>query len=315
MNKSVKEAAPNRRSLAWRRLTAGTVASFTLLSLTESSDGIVPNLPTGTKIVAMGDSYTSGHNNGDVQGKFNECFRDNVSYAYKIADQLDLLDSFTNVACSGATPEEIIEGRFDERPQIEALDDETDYVLLTTGANAANLSELLGSCLESDCSVGSHHITVLLNYVSSEAFIDRLRNTYQKIAQHAPNAAIIVTAYPTIIDTGAICGELAGNGVDGSAEAAIDTLNRSIETAVQSARNEGLMVFLSPPATDIDLCRTLGQSFFHDPENPRAMGHPTDIGHRAIAKSVLGTMAAANYTLGYNDSSEGTHMLKATGRR
>ena len=232
MNKSVKEAAPNRRSLAWRRLTAGTVASFALLSLTESGDGIVPNLPTGTKIVAMGDSYTSGHNNGDVQDKFNDCFRDNVSYAYKIADQLDLLDSFTNVACSGATPEEIIEGRFDERPQIEALDDETDYVLLTTGANAANLSELLGSCLESDCSVGSHHITVLLNYVSSEAFIDRLRNTYQKIAQHAPNAAIIVTAHPSIIDTDTICGELAGNGIDGSIEAVIDVLNRSVESAV-----------------------------------------------------------------------------------
>ena len=111
MNKSINEAAPDRRSLAWRRLTAGTLASFALLSLTESSDGVVPNLPTGTKIVAMGDSYTSGHNNGAVHGKFNDCFRDNISYAYKIAEQLDLLDSFTNVACSGATPEEIVEGR------------------------------------------------------------------------------------------------------------------------------------------------------------------------------------------------------------
>ena len=212
-------------------------------------------------------------------------------------------------------PEEIIEGRFNERPQIESLDDETDYVLLTTGANAANLSELLGSCLESDCSVSSHHISVLLNYVSSEAFIDRLTSVYQEIAQHAPNAAIIVTAYPTIIDTGAICGELAGNGIDGSIEAAIDVLNRSIESAVQSARSEGLSVFLSPATTDIDLCRTLGQSFFHDPENPRAMGHPTDLGHRAIAKSVLSTMAAADYTLSYNDNSEGTPILKTTGRR
>ena len=108
MNKSVNEAAPDRRSLAWRRLTAGTLASFALLSLTESSDGVVPNLPTGTKIVAMGDSYTSGHNNGDVHGKFNDCFRDNISYAYKIADQLDLLDSFTNVACSGATQKRLL---------------------------------------------------------------------------------------------------------------------------------------------------------------------------------------------------------------
>ena len=32
------------------------------------------------------------------------------------------------------------------------------------------------------------------------------------------------------------------------------------------------------------------------------MGHPTDLGHRVIAESVLGTMVAANYTLGYNDN-------------
>ena len=145
-------------------------------------------------------------------------------------------------------------------------------MLLTTVANAANLSELLGSCLESNCSVGSHHISVPLNYVSSEAFIDRLTSVYQEIAQHAPNAAIIVTAYPSIIDTDTICGELAGNGIDGSIEAVIDVLNRSVESAVQSARDEGLSVFLSPPAAGIDLCRTLGQSFFHDPGNPRAWG-------------------------------------------
>ena len=118
----------------------------------------------------------------------------------------------------------------------------------------------------------------------------------------APNAAIIVTAYPSIIDTDTICGELAGNGIDGSIEAVIDVLNRSVESAVQSARDEGLSVFLSPPAAGINLCRTLGQSFFHDPGNPRAMGHPTDLGHRVIAESALGTMAAANYTLGYNDN-------------
>ena len=45
------------------------------------------------------------------------------------------------------------------------------------------------------------------------------------------------------------------------------------------------------------------------------MGHPTDLGHRVIAESVLGTMAAANYALGYNDNQEGTPILKATGRR
>ena len=32
------------------------------------------------------------------------------------------------------------------------------------------------------------------------------------------------------------------------------------------------------------------------------MRHPTDLGHRVIAESVLGTMVAANYTLGYNDN-------------
>ena len=84
-----------------RRLGGSVLSVATLLILEGSSTPVVPNLPEDTKVVAVGDSYTSGHANGDVKERFEECFRDDISYANYIARQLGI-DNFTNVACSGA---------------------------------------------------------------------------------------------------------------------------------------------------------------------------------------------------------------------
>lgn len=316
MTELVVESSRSEWSVGRKRIGGALLAVYSLLALTSSSDDLQPSLPPETKIVAMGDSYTSGHGNGDVRDRYNDCLRDPVSYAYKIADQLDLLDGFSNEACSGATPEEIINGRFGEKPQIEALSSQTDFVLLTTGANATNLTELLNSCADAECSLNNQHVTKLLDYVSSQSFIERLKHVYRSIAKNAPNAAIIVVEYPQIVNTEAICGDIIGQGGMGFAlEEAIRALNSSISTAVNEMKIEGVKVFLSPATPDIDLCGTFGTSFFTDPTNPRALGHPTGTGHEAIAKSVEETMAAAQYTMDYNEYSSTKSIKPETRRR
>lgn len=293
----ITERAPSKH----RRLVAAAMSGLVLFSLSKSAEDPSPRLAPDTVVASLGDSFTSGHNNGDVEGKYEDCFRHEVSYAHQIAKTLDI-DRFTNAACSGATPEEVIEGRFGGPSQLDSIDEQTDYILLTTGANATNLSELLQTCIDSDCATDSPHVLNMLDYLNSEEFSERLKKVYRAIGDRAPNAGVIVVQYPRIIDTSAFCGTLVSQDIDSFAMNFIDSLNESIAGSVKAVKNEGYNVFLSPAAKGLDLCSTLGKSFHHDPASPRSIGHPTELGHATIARSVMVTLASAQYTMELQDT-------------
>ncbi len=282
--------SPNRR-----RWISAVLATTSLFALQNSAPDPRPDLPPETKIVAMGDSYTSGHADGQVDGIYEDCFRHEVSYANQIASQLDIVD-FSNVACSGASPEEVINGRFGQASQLESLDEATDYVLMTTGANVTNLSDLLEICMTSDCNTDNRDIAAVFESLRSDDFRNRLTSTYQAVLEAAPSASLIVVGYPSVIDTGAFCGTLVREDVDDFVMKFVAGLNGAIAGAVESVAKEGSAIYYSEPPSDIDICRSLGRAFHHDLDNPRAIGHPTAMGHQAMADSVLRTMAGVRQT-------------------
>lgn len=87
----VHRSATHERRPNLRKQIGGFMLSLAALaSLEQSSAPTTPNLPDNIKLVAVGDSYTSGHANGNVKDRFEECFRDDISYANYIARKLGI---------------------------------------------------------------------------------------------------------------------------------------------------------------------------------------------------------------------------------
>lgn len=243
------------------------------------------------QVVAMGDSFTSGHNNASPntppdnsasseipQGN---CRRDDPGYADMVAGQLGIHD-FIKVACSGASPEQIINGRWNDGSQINALSNKTDYVLITLGANAGDLTRLLQDCLTAaNCSVDTDPMRTFLQDAASVAYQEKIGDTLTTITENAPNAHVIVVPYPAIIDPDAWCGTLISKEADQFADTYIKTVNATLATVVEgmSAKDPLAKVHLAEQAIGTDLCRSFGTTFFHDLDDPRSLGHPTKDGY------------------------------------
>ena len=242
----------------------------------------------------MGDSFTAGNNYGKVRDEngndiYEDCFADAPSYADMVAKRLGITD-FTKVACSGATLEEILTGRYGNPPQIDALNEETDFVLLTTGANAVNLSELLEQCLSGDCSIDSEPMSTALERVSSEEYRQTIATTFREIIKRAPNAEVLVLPYPLIINPNiSLCGTLVSPDIDAFIYEYIIGVNRSLEAVVESMKYEKISIV--PPQRNSDLCSNLGLTFHTNPDNPRAVGHPTKFEYWLLSKDVINALA------------------------
>lgn len=290
-----KEQEPSRVGHILRRLATGALALVAALAVTETTTDTPRRLPSDTRIVAMGDSFTSGHNNGDVSNRYENCFRDPVSYADQAARLLGV-ENYVNVACSGATPEEIITGRFDEPSQLQALDEQTEYIFITLGGNAVNLSELFVYCQRHACTTNSDPIATIYKRITSEEYQSTIQSTLTAITERAPNADILVVPYPTIIDRSAWCGTLVDSEIDAFVEQYIVGINTSLNAVVGRM---GSSVHLVNIEQETDLCRNLGSTFFTNQDNPRSLGHPTKTTHQILAAAVLDVLTPIAYTNEY----------------
>lgn len=283
------EKSPGRLGRVVRRLAVAGICATTLSSSQPSAIAKI-NLPPDASLVAMGDSFTSGNNDGKVRDEhgndiYEDCFTDAPSYADMVAEQLGIAD-FVKVACSGTTPKEILTGRYGNPPQIDALSEETDFVLLTIGANAINLSDLLNECLSSNCSADSEPMSTTLEYVSSEEYRQDIKNVFTEIIQRAPSAEILVVHYPDIMSNHeSWCGTLVSPGVDAFVYEFIDRINKSLEHVVNDIDEARLSIV--PLQHKSDLCSNLGLTFHTDPNNPRALGHPTKLEFWLLSRDVV----------------------------
>ncbi|NUL28436.1 SGNH/GDSL hydrolase family protein [Streptomyces lunaelactis] len=157
--------------------------------------------------VGMGDSFSSGQgvtpyeSGTDTAGPpENRCRRSGQAYAKLLDDNLGSRLNLTNfVACGGSETSHVINGRYGEAPQVNALSTNTKVVTLTVGGNDIGFEPLVTACVtDNDCTQStaySNAVDVLQNDLP-----DRLDGLFQDIeGRLSSGARVLVIGYPLLI--------------------------------------------------------------------------------------------------------------------
>lgn len=152
--------------------------------------------------VALGDSYAAGQGAGPY---LDSCVRSDNAYS-ELADALKTVKVVTNVACTGATTQKVVE------TQLGPLNRKTDLVTITAGGNNLGFGNLVGYCgalalgvvpdtdaalYAQACGLASAYSEAQLN--SGQLYAD-LASMIQSVHAAAPNAKIVVTGYPYLFE-------------------------------------------------------------------------------------------------------------------
>jgi len=264
-------------------------------------------------VVAMGDSYASGTGAGDYQpGTEGNCWRSNNSYAEQIVARVRARGTtvqFTNVTCSGAATTDLYQDFLGQGPQLDALQADTDVVLLTIGTNDIGYAAYGGLCIQGDCS-GAPTRAVAAELPD---LAKRIGQLFQDIHARSPHAKIVLSAYGSQLSPDAnadgkldpICDASvfsAQERTDGNALAR--QLNKTLRDTVVQAEAAGIdAVFVSEYAADSvhlnstsaghSLCQA-GTPFYRGfdalapgQEGPDAVLHLNKDGQTALADLIM----------------------------
>lgn len=166
--------------------------------------------------VALGDSYAAGMGGGEY---LDSCLRSPNGYAAALAGE----GRWRHVelrGCSGATTDDVIAS------QLDALDDRTGTVTLTVGANDLGVRALGEACFSGTpdvCSASVEAGLARLGGLSAD-----LVALFGSVRTAAPEATVVVTGYPLLVESPRDDAEAAVN--EGMA-----MLNDVIEAAVAAA--------------------------------------------------------------------------------
>ena len=145
--------------------------------------------------VALGDSYASGLGTTGATGR---CNRSPRGYPQLWADRNDVA-TFRSVACSGATTVDVL------NEQLSALGASTDLVSITVGGNDAGFAPSVISCVVASDKVCTGAVRVSRAFITG-VLPGLLDITYAAIRRRAPDARVVVLAYPRLFDTAGSCG-------------------------------------------------------------------------------------------------------------
>ena len=170
------------------------------MTLTLTTQALPQNGPL-KRIVALGDSYSSGEGNPpfdiDTVQPGDTCHRSPQAWP-------NLVGVTASLACSGATLIDLSEGQMQGAPdntgqiaRLAALNATApvDDVTITIGGNDLGFSQILTDCVEQHC---------LRQLSKSEAKAQSVANTLATkflpaIRTAAPNASILVVGYPQLL--------------------------------------------------------------------------------------------------------------------
>lgn len=272
----------------------------------------VPPAPT---YVAMGDSFSSGEGNppfeaGTDQGGANEnrCHRGSQAYPRLLQNDPNLdLGAMAFVACSGATTSNVINGKYGEDPQVDALSADTEVVTITVGGNDIKFREFALACVFSNCSSTSDEYQeswdIMTDSNRSDYLPDKLEAVFAAMANKltANNTVVdvYVLGYPKVITQASWTETTSSNPNNclymseasaSVAEAIIAKLNSTIEEAVEDY-DDPRFVYVDPlasgsPFIGHELCR--GDGYFRGLESAGIFGgndayvfHPNQDGQDA----------------------------------
>jgi len=234
-NSALLSSSPT--SYLWRGIPASKYMCFAVSAKNASGYGAwspyscvtTPSAPVND-YVNLGDSMSAGEGTqnytSSTNSPTNQCHRSNTSYSGQYINGISgIYHSVDNVACSGAVTNDFYTApgnmnsqhvpSQNERAQHLALSQATDLVTITVGINNVDFADLLHACYGDNIGfplhidqINSCFIDYLTNAKSIfgdqtlSADIDAQQSTltalYQKIRYYAPNAQIVVVAYPLI---------------------------------------------------------------------------------------------------------------------
>ena len=149
-------------------------------------------------LVVLGDSYASAATPFDrgtlnLLGAPSVCARGPAWP--RLLDPSSVRISLTHVSCSGAMIPDLLDRRMraGEPVQVQALNQETDLVMLAIGGNDTGFSEVFSACrFESSerCAAVAARVSPRV-----DALTGSLVRLYQEVLRRAPNALLIVVLY------------------------------------------------------------------------------------------------------------------------
>lgn len=161
--------------------------------------------------VAIGSSFAAGPGDGPIVDR--GCLRTGDNYPSQVAEQLGL--KLIDVTCSGSTAAELVTGpkdrRSQRRPQIEAVDADTELVTITTGGNDI---DFVGRLITEACtnlvalgllpSCGSGRLPPAAPTTADYARLEAsLVSAVKAIKARAPRADVVIVDYTPVVSVNA----------------------------------------------------------------------------------------------------------------
>ncbi|MFE9406588.1 SGNH/GDSL hydrolase family protein [Streptomyces sp. NPDC006530] len=200
-----------RRSL---RLTVLLSALLLTGSGVAAAQAVAP--PQGG-YVALGDSYSSGLGAGDYRGG-GACRRSARSYAQLWA-AAHPARRFDFTACSGATSRDVLTS------QLGPLNEKTDLVSITAGANDAGFADVMTVCSLNGDDACRSRVAQARTYIE-KTLPAALDTTYSAIRKKSPKAHVVVLGYPHLFAPHRTCARGMTEPKQATLNAAVDVINR-----------------------------------------------------------------------------------------
>ena len=263
---------------------------------------------TGTRYVALGDSYAAAPLVPVQGGQPAGCLRSDHNYPALVAKGLGITD-LHDVSCSGAMTVEMTTAQSTElgsnAPQFDALTHDTGLVSVTIGGNDIGFAGIIQECATRSvlAPLGSA-CRDFYTSGGSDQLAQRIADTAPKIAavlhgiaDRAPDARIVVVGYPGILpDTGPGCYPVVPFSAADVAylRSTEKALNAMIEKQADDA--DATFVDAYTPSIGHDACQLPGKKWIEGliPTSPAYPVHPNSLGTAGQAAAVLATLGTSS---------------------
>ena len=179
---------------ARRRLSA-FAAGLATLAMAAGLATVPAQAADKTKYIALGDSFAAGQGAGPY---LDDCYRSDNTYS-ELADGAKAIKLVVNEACSGKTTQDVVDA------QLSQLNKSTELVTITAGGNNLGFGAIITYCgvalagvtPGAECDAATAYAAAQLE--SGQLYRD-LVSMIESVQAAAPNARIVVTGYPYLLD-------------------------------------------------------------------------------------------------------------------
>jgi lysophospholipase L1-like esterase len=188
--------------------------------------------------VALGDSYAAGVG-APPHLPVTHCLQSDFGYPGVLNSGKRIVLQ-VNATCAGATATAVAHT---VESGASGLNPETRLVTLTVGGNDLGFAGLLGPCTTPGITseIQDQCLAAIRNAVAGSRLADlgsNLTDLYAQVADEAPEARIVVTGYPHLLESTAPVDQV----LIAALNLAVDALNDTIEEAVAAARNTDVKI-------------------------------------------------------------------------